>query len=130
VLTAASDDLAAKQTAPVPARALYQAQGTSTPAKSEPSRRKSAYKSVLSRGAASAVITRPIPEAVQSLMRMRSFSSDGSPQSRALHSSPSLAEILCDGESRAAWAGECALAAAKNPSTADAAVAVSALAGA
>lgn len=92
-------------------------------------RRKSMDKSVLSRGAAATIINRPVSEAVQSLMRMHNFASGGSFPTKEPLSTPTLAEIMCDSESRVAWAGECALAAAKNPSTADAAVAVSSMSG-
>ena len=69
---------------------------------------------------------------MQSLMRMHSLAAGGGaldPQA-SLPSSATFAEIVCDDHARAAWAGECALAAAKAASTADAAVAVSSLAGA
>ncbi len=125
-----SDGLTSKQPASAPARAVDQVKAIPAAVKSEASRRKAVDKSVLSRGAATSVISRPIPDAVQSLLRMRSVASGGgASHAKDMHSSLSLAEILCDSESRAAWAGECALAAAKNPSSADAAVAVSSLAG-
>jgi hypothetical protein len=97
-------------------------------------RRKAAERSVLLRGAATSVVTRTVPEAVQSLMHMHTHSlasGGGAPMLKApLSSQSTLTEILCDNDARAAWVGECALAAAKVPSTADAAVAVSSLAGA
>lgn len=126
--TAFSDGLNSKQLASVTLRAVDQVKGSPASAKSDASRRKTSEKSVLIRGSAATVITRTIPEGVESLMRMRGVASGGSLANESI-SSPSFAEILCDTDLRAAWAGECALAAAKNPSTADAAVAVSALAG-
>jgi hypothetical protein len=100
--------------------------------KSDTSKRKFAEKSVLNRGSATSAVTavaRPVSDAVQSLMCLHSAASGVSSIPKENLLSPTLSEIMCERTSRVAWVGECVLAAAKNPSTSDAAVAVSSLAG-
>ena len=129
---AASAGLVANAPAPTLLRTVDDSKGGGGGGPLPAPRRKAAERSVLLRGAATSVVTRTVPEAVESLMHMHSLASGGgAPMVKAsLSSHSTLTEILCDTDARAAWVGECALAAAKVPSTADAAVAVSSLAGA
>jgi hypothetical protein len=119
-----------KQFAPVPSRADDHVKVGPVPAKSDALRRKSVEKSLLIRCSATSAIDRPVSEAVQSLMSLHGVVSGNSSFSKDHLSSQTFSEILCERNLSMAWAGECVLAAAKNPSTADAAVAVSSLAGA
>jgi hypothetical protein len=129
--TAALDAPEIKQFASAfPSRADDHVKVGLVPAKSEALRRKSVEKSILIRCSSTSAIDRPVSEAVQSLMCLHSIASGDSSLSKDHLSSLTFSEILCDRNSSMTWAGDCVLAAAKNPSTADAAVAVSSLAGA
>jgi hypothetical protein len=132
VTMAALDAPAFKHSSHVPPRQADHVKMSAGSSKSDTSKRKFAEKSVLNRGSATSAVTavtRPVSEAVQSLMCLHSAASgvESIPKENLL--SPTLSEIMCERNSRVAWVGECVLAAAKNPSTSDAAVAVSSLAG-